>query len=284
MNTRALLASPLGFLIGVSLGALGGGGSILAVPALVYVAGQDPRSATTTSLFVVGIAAIWGMVEHLRAGHVRLRAGLAFGVAGIGGSLLGSQLNRLVDGDVLLLAFAGLMVVAAWRMCARECRAFVEAEVHAERAATLAPPARLVERSRAVTLTRQRTGLHPALVARVLVAGTVVGFMTGFFGVGGGFVIVPALVLALGFPMPDAVGTSLLVIAVNSLMAMTTRLATTGVEWDVAVPFTVAAVLGVTAGKRVAERVATRTLVKGFVVLMVVVATYTAARSLVALT
>lgn len=284
MNPRALLASPLGFLIGVSLGALGGGGSILAVPALVYVAGQDPRAATTTSLFVVGVAAVWGMVEHLRAGHVRVGAGLAFGLAGIGGSLLGSHLNRLVDGDVLLLAFSVLMVVAAWRMCARECRKFVEAEVHPDRADAIEPPARLADRSGTVTLTRPRTGVHPAVVVRVLVAGSVVGFMTGFFGVGGGFVIVPALVLALGFTMPDAVGTSLLVIAVNSAMALSTRLATTGVEWDVALPFTVAAVLGVTVGKRIADRVATRTLVKSFVVLMATVAAYTAARSVLALT
>ena len=94
---RALLASPLGFLIGVALGALGGGGSILAVPALVYAAGESPKAATTTSLVVVGVTALGGAVAHYRAGRVRVTAGLVFGLAGIGGSLLGSSLNRAMS-------------------------------------------------------------------------------------------------------------------------------------------------------------------------------------------
>lgn len=116
MNPRALLVSPLGFLIGVSLGALGGGGSILAVPVLVYAAGEDPKAATTTSLVVVGATAVGGMVAHLRAGHVRVVPGVLFGLAGVGGSLLGTQMNHRVDENLLLLAFAFLMVIAAWRM------------------------------------------------------------------------------------------------------------------------------------------------------------------------
>ena len=100
---RVLLASPLGFLIGLSLGALGGGGSILAVPVLVYAAGQDARAATATSLFLVGTAALVGMVAHFRAGRVRLGTGLAFGLAGIGGSLAGTAVNHRLDPDVLLL-------------------------------------------------------------------------------------------------------------------------------------------------------------------------------------
>ena len=110
------LTLPLGLLIGLALGALGGGGSILAVPALVYVVGLDAKDAVTTSLVVVGVAALGGMVGHWRAGHVRLAAGLWFGMAGIAGSLLGSHVNRTVAPDVLLTAFAGVMVVAAWRM------------------------------------------------------------------------------------------------------------------------------------------------------------------------
>ena len=113
---RALLTSPFGFLIGLSLGALGGGGSILAVPVLVYIAGESPQAATTTSLIVVGLDALVGMGEHLRAGRVEVRPGLLFGLAGVGGSFLGSALNRGLDPDVLLLAFSGLIVIAAWRM------------------------------------------------------------------------------------------------------------------------------------------------------------------------
>ncbi len=113
---RALLVSPLGFLIGVSLGALGGGGSILAVPVLVYAAGQGAKAATATSLLLVGSAALVGMGVHHRAGRVRVRTGIMFGLAGIGGSIAGTALNRRLDPDALLLGFSVLILVAAWRM------------------------------------------------------------------------------------------------------------------------------------------------------------------------
>jgi uncharacterized membrane protein YfcA len=265
---RELLASPLGFLIGVSLGALGGGGSILAVPALVYGAGQGAKAATTTSLLVVGITALLGMVSHWRAGRVRLREGLVFGAVGIGGSLVGSQLNKAVDPDLLLLAFAGLMVVAAWRMWASASRPGLPA------------PRSVGAAAAAVPLQAERT---VATILKVVAAGTLVGFLTGLFGVGGGFVIVPALVLALRFPMPDAVGTSLLVIALNAAFALGQRLPTTPVEWGVALPFLVAGLLGVVAGRRLADRLPAVALTRWFVGLLVVVAAYTALRSALAL-
>ncbi|MDR3650558.1 MAG: sulfite exporter TauE/SafE family protein, partial [Acidimicrobiales bacterium] len=120
-------------------------------------------------------------------------------------------------------------------------------------------------------------------VVKVVAAGTVVGFMTGFFGVGGGFIIVPALVLALGFDMPTAIGTSLLVIAVNCAVALASRLATTGVDWHVALPFTVAALAGAVAGNHLASRTRASTLLRWFAVLLVAVAAYTLARSLASL-
>jgi uncharacterized protein len=259
VDLRALLASPLGFLIGLSLGALGGGGSILAVPALVYVAGQDPKAATATSLVLVGVTSLIGLIPHVRAGNVRVGAGLLFGLAGVAGNVAGSSANQAVDPEVLLLAFAGVMLVAAAAMWRRSNR----------------PPA-VVEGA--------ALRVDAALVARVLAAGTVVGVLTGFFGVGGGFVIVPALVLALRFEMPVAVGTSLLVIAINSGVALLARLGSGApVEWSVIVPFTVASVLGVFAGARVAARVPSRVLTRWFVYLLVAVAVYTAARSLLAL-
>src|SRR5438105_3227583 len=113
---RVLLASPLGFLIGLSLGALGGGGSILAVPALVYAAGQSPRSATATSLLLVGSASLVGMLAHQRAGRVRVGTGLTFGFVGLGGSIAGAAINRRMDPNILLLAFSVLILIAAWRM------------------------------------------------------------------------------------------------------------------------------------------------------------------------
>jgi uncharacterized protein len=244
---RAFLASPLGFLIGLSLGALGGGGSILAVPVLVYAAGQGPKSATTTSLLLVGIASAVGMMGHLRAGRVAVGTGLAFGLTGIGGSLVGSAINRRSNPNVLLLAFAGLVLVAAWRMltgcptCTRvgELNAMATAEGGAG-----------TRRFNAMT------------VATVLAAGTAVGFLTGLFGVGGGFVIVPALTLGLKLPMPKAVGTSLLVIVVNTTVALMT-----------------AAIGGVLTGTRIADRLDPKRSLRAFSALLVAVALYTALRA-----
>ncbi len=270
---RGLLASPLGFLIGVSLGALGGGGSILAVPALVYAAGQDPKAATTTSLVLVTITALIGIIPHWRAGRVRFAAGAIFGLAGIGGSLLGSHWNKAANPDVLLLAFSVLMLVAAYAMWRR-----VQAA---------APPARsagAAANTDDTSLAQTDVRIDASTVIKVILAGSFVGLLTGFFGVGGGFVIVPALVLALGFTMPEAVGTSLLVIAVNSTVALATRLPGGTVDWGIVVPFTIASLIGVVVGSHLASTRDPSFLQKWFVILLVVVAFYTATRSILALT
>lgn len=266
---RAFLASPLGFLIGVSLGALGGGGSILAVPALVYVAGQSPSAATASSLVLVTIASLVAIAVHGRAGRVRHAEGGVIGLAGLGGAVAGSRLNLLVDGDVLLLAFSGVMLAAAALM--------LRSASHSRRLPRAAGAAV------AVATPPLRDRLDAGMVVRVLVAGTGIGLLTGFFGVGGGFVIVPVLVLLLGFTMPDAVGTSAVVIVVNSLVSLTTRLGDGGVEWAVVAPFALSSITGVVVGGRLAGRGDPSTLQRWFVVLLVAVAVYTATRSALAL-
>jgi uncharacterized membrane protein YfcA len=263
---RALLASPLGLLIGISLGALGGGGSILAVPALVYAAGQTPKHATTTSLVLVAITALIGLVPHWRANRVRFAAGTLFGLVGIAGSLVGSHWNQAANPDLLLLAFAGLMFVAATAMWRRARRPQASAPARSLSSAAAAPAA----------LVRP---VDAALAMKVAAAGTIVGFLTGFLGVGGGFVIVPALVLALGFTMPDAIGTSLLVITINSLVALSARLQTDAIEWGTVIPFTLASLIGVVIGTRLASAKQSTSLERWFVVLLVAVATYTALQS-----
>jgi len=270
---RALLASPLGFLIGLSLGALGGGGSILAVPALVYAAGQDPKAATATSLLLVGSAALVGMGTHWRAGRVRVGTGVMFGLAGIGGSLAGSALNHHLDPDVLLLGFAGLVCIAAWRMLTGRPTCTNVGETRE------LGPAVLPDDRHGTTLTLTRRSIDTRTVVTVLVAGSAVGFLTGLFGVGGGFVIVPALALGLKLPMPQAIGTSLLVIAINSGVALTTRLATTTIDWHITLPFTVAAIAGVLSGGKVADRLDPERSLRWFAGLLVAVAAYTAIRA-----
>lgn len=263
---RGFLSSPLGFLIGFALGAFGGGGSILTVPALVYAAGQSPSDATTTSLLIVAGAAAFGLIGHWKAGRVRATQGIIFGLVGIGGSIAGTKLNSHLDGDLLLGAFSLLILVAAWRML------------------TGCPSCTRVGEELAISdASGPGQGRGPITkVLLIVAAGTAVGFVTGLFGVGGGFVIVPALTLALGFTMTDAVGTSLLVIIINAMIALMARGGIEAVEWNVAIPFTIAALLGVGSGVASAGRFQAETLLRGFVALLVAVAIYTGAQSMVA--
>jgi uncharacterized membrane protein YfcA len=270
---RALLASPLGFLIGLLLGALGGGGSILAVPVLVYAAGQDPKAATSTSLLLVGTAAVVGMSAHYRVGRVRVGVGVLFGLAGVPGSIAGTALNRGINPDVLLLGFSVLVVIAAWRMVVGcpSCTKVGEERV-------LAAPPKGAGEGVAV---RRRIDIAKAL--EIVAAGSAVGFLTGLFGVGGGFIIVPALALLLGLTMSEAIGTSLLVIAINSAVALLLRLGESTVEWRVAVPFTVTTIAGVVVGKRVHDRLNPEASLRWFAALLIAVALATAAQAISAL-
>lgn len=305
------VATALALFIGLSLGAVGGGGSILAVPVLVGVAGLPVGEATTGSLVVVGVSSLVGMVSHHLAGRVRILPGLAFGLAGIGGALVGTRINDALDGDVLLVAFAAVMLVVSARMLQNLRRP--SAAGSAGDLPLLLPDPEPVERrsptaswqdgavvrryvSTSATgpsvatrpdgtapTTAGRGNVSARQVALVLATGTAVGLLTGTFGVGGGFVIVPALMLVLGFPIAEATGTSLLVIAVNSGVALAMRGDLGGVDWSVIAPFTAAAVVGVLGGRRLADRVPARTLTAALTGLIVVVALWTAAKGVVGL-
>ncbi len=276
---RALLASPLGFLIGMALGSVGGGGSILAVPALVYVAGQNPHAATTTSLVVVGATALGGMFSHLRAGRVKLGPGIVFGLVGTGGSLLGAMISKQIPSNLLLFLFSFLILFAAYRMWPKGSK---ESQVQGSDLDDAEGGSLSVSGS-SVAVATTATNARTKMIILVLVTGTVVGFLTGLFGVGGGFVIVPALVLALKYDMPEAVGTSLLVIGVNSAIALLGRIATSHVQWSIAIPFTIAGLLGSLVGRRISDKVPVRTLAKSFVALLLVVGAYVAIKSVTVL-
>lgn len=265
---RALLASPLGFVVGLSLGALGSGGSILAVPALVHAAGQTPREATATSLLLVGTAAVFGLRAHARARRVDWKTGIGFGLTGVAGSFAGTALNRRLDANVLLLAFSGLILLAAWRMMTAcpTCTRSGEADV----LGTEAP-------------SRRHAPLTIRRALEILAAGSGVGFLTGLFGVGGGFVIVPTLTLLLGFAMPEAIGTSLLVVAINSAVALLARIGDANIDWTVALAFTAAAVAGVLAGGRVADRIDAQRSLRLFAAGLVLLALFTGGSAALAL-
>ncbi len=300
----AVVAIPAGLLIGLALGALGGGGSILTVPALVYLLHQQPHAATTGSLLIVGITALVGMAAHWRAGRVRPVQGITFGVLGIAGSYAGTRLSASVSPDLLLTLFAVLMLAAATAMLRRRVPAGRPAPAIQPEPSGGPPPGSAAAPgpgggTRTVTLDRptaaERPGTraaawrHPRGVTarqalKVAAAATGVGLLTGFFGVGGGFVIVPALVLALGFEMPAAVGTSLLVIAVNSASALTARLGGgMSLDWPLLGVFTLAALAGTLAGNRIASRVSASRLTAAFTGLLIAVAVYSLCRSLPAL-
>lgn len=230
----AVLTVLLAVVVGLSLGLLGGGGSILMVPLLVYVAGMDPKEAIAASLVVVGVTAAMSVVGHARAGRVRWRTGLIFGAAGMAGAFAGGLLGGLLPGALLLAGFAVMMVVTA------------------------------------VAMLRGRTDLDPARahtelpIARVLLDGGVVGLVTGLVGAGGGFLVVPALALLGGLPMGVAVGTSLLVIAMKSFAGLAGYLTSVTLDWPFVAAITVAAVLGSVVGSRLVGRIPGEALQQAF--------------------
>lgn len=220
----------LAVLVGITLGLLGGGGSILTVPLLVYVAGMETKEAIATSLLVVGVTSAIGAVAHARAGRVRWRTGLIFGVAGMAGAYIGGRFAAFVPGQWLLIGFALMMAATALAML------------------------------------RPRRQIDPAATPshlptiRILLDGLVVGLVTGLIGAGGGFLVVPALALLGGLPMPVAIGTSLVVIAMKSMAGLAGYLSSVSIDWSLAAMVTSAAVVGALIGGRLAGRVPPDTL------------------------
>ena len=195
-----LTAIPFGLAIGIALGMLGGGGSVLAVPVLVYVLGQSVHQATTASLVVVTAGALAGGLGHARENHVCWRHAGAFVFAAIPGIVAGTALGNTVSGSTLIAAFAVIMLIAAaatWRKASQRTE------------------------GRA-----QEPACPPLRQARTIAAGLLIGALTGFFGVGGGFLIVPTLTVFLALSMRLAIGTSLAIITATSALALTTHLLT----------------------------------------------------------
>lgn len=229
-------------LIGLALGTLGGGGSILTVPVLVYVLGYDPKLAIAMSLPVVGTAALVGVVSHWRAGNVRLQTAAIFGSVAMVGSYTGARASIWLTGRLQLLILGTVMIVAAASMLRSAIRDRIAPTVES-------PP-------------------HPAIMLSV---GFGVGLLTGVIGIGGGFLIVPALVILGRVPMKSAVGTSLLVIAMNSLSGYLGYHGRELVPWDFVVRFSAVAVVGILAGTALVRHISTRQLKRAFALLLVVI-------------
>ncbi len=244
------IALALAVLIGLSLALLGGGGSIITVPVLVYAAGVSPQDAVPMSLAIVGAVSLLGTVQKARGGLVHWPAVGAFGAAGIFGAMLGAQGTRLVPPQILLLLFALLMLAVAIKMWRQ--------------------PARDPERGAECKL------------ARCLAAGFVVGALTGFLGVGGGFLLVPALAYFALLSTPTAVGTSLAIIALNSFGGLLGHWKSASGHWQLTGLFLLAAIVGMLAGLPLTKRISARALNRSFAVFVAVVGLFVVGQTILA--
>lgn len=235
MELSLVIVLVLAVLVGTALGLLGGGGSILMVPLLTYVAGMEPKEAIAASLFVVGVTSLSSAFAHARAGNVRWRTGVVFGAAGMAGAFLGGLVGGHLPGTLLMVAFALMMVATAGGM--------------------------LLERKK-ISAPGEKPRTFP--LRRTILDGLVVGLVTGLVGAGGGFLVVPALVLLGGVAMPVAVGTSLLVIAMKSFAGLAGYMTTVSSDWALVVTVTALTVAGSFIGALLTSRVPETALRKGF--------------------
>lgn len=244
MDIIWILGHLLALGIGMSLGLLGGGGSILAVPILIYVMGLSPREAIAASLFIVGIVSLLGLIPHAKAGNVSLKLALTFAPAAMVGAYAGARLAELpaITETIQVVAFGIVMLLASILMIRKGQRKAKPVEP------ALSPP--------------KSPSLGKLLI--IPLEGLFVGIITGFVGVGGGFAIIPALVLLGGTPMKEAIGTSLLIIAFKSATAFLGYLDQVSLDWGLMISFTLAASLGTYGGAMLSHRLDASHLQKAF--------------------
>jgi uncharacterized protein len=279
-----IATAALGLVIGLVIGGLGGGGGALTVPALVYLLGLTAQDATTSSVLIVGISSLAGVATRMRDRSVHWRTGLAFGAVGVPVAWLGSVLNHRVAEPVVLVTFAAVTVLAAVAMLVesrpRECGTGECGTGECDAPADAASPSG--GGGGTVVAARPAVGRRRMLarVGVVVGGGAAVGFLTGFLGVGGGFLVVPVLVIALRMPLAAAAGTSLLIMVLNAASALASRFGDLSVDWAVVVPFTLASVVGTLLGRRVAGRLSGATLTRLFAVLLLLIGIFVGAESL----
>lgn len=252
-----LLGLAVGLAVGAVVGLVGAGGAIIAVPALVYLVGLDPADAVPTSLVVVGASAVAGVLPRIKTA-VDWPLVLLIGAAGFPASWAGAAVGRMLDEDLLMLFFSGIMVLAGIRMLA----------------GTRDRPDPFPAAGRARWL---------AVAPRALAIGVLVGFLTGLLGVGGGFLIIPALTLLLGVPIRTAVGTSLAIIAINSASGFAAHLDGLSIDWSLTLGFAAVAVASSLAAARIAHRLNDRLVTRTFAVVIFLVAAWVAAGTLAGL-
>lgn len=235
MDFSLTLTFALALVIGLTLGLLGGGGAILAVPVLTYITSLDPVQAIPTSLFVVGVTSLVSLTLHALKKRVVWRTGLVFGLAAMVGAFVGGRVGTYVPAPVLMFSFAAVMTAAAIAMIRGRRQAGDQQEQPRE-----------------------------LPIGKALAIGTVVGLVSGFVGAGGGFLIVPALVLLSRLPMARAVATSLLIITMQSASGLAGYAVSTSLDWSLATAIAGLAVAGSFIGFWLSNRLPSQGLRKGF--------------------
>lgn len=226
----------LAILAGLSLGLLGGGGSILTVPILVYALSTPPKVAVAMSLAIVGIATLFGALGHFKNKNIDFKVALIFGAAAIPSTFLGTFLSQYISGSVQLMIFAIVMLLAASFM-------FKEKKEIEQKSFN---------------------------IAMTLISGSIVGVMTGLIGVGGGFLIVPSLMYFTGINMKKSVGTSLFIISLNSFFGFLSYIDKVAIDWVFLAKFTGFTIFGIILGSTLVNYVSQRTLKKVFAIFLVV--------------
>ncbi|MEM0157898.1 MAG: sulfite exporter TauE/SafE family protein [Thermoplasmataceae archaeon] len=240
------LSAISGFLVGFTLGLIGGGGSILAIPLLIYFVGYDhPHLAIGTTALAVGVNAYLNLIPHTIKGNVSYKTGLTFTAPGIIGVLIGSELGLITPGQVLLFFFSFLMIAIAIYMLKRKC----------------------VERSISENVVRRST-------LKLVSVGLAVGFASGYFGIGGGFLIVPGLLFGGGLNIIQAVGTSLMSVGTFGVVTAIRYWISGELDLVVSAIFIIGGILGGWLGARIASNVPRKRLTQMFAVIVIVVAIY----------
>lgn len=240
----------LGLFIGIAQGLLGAGGAILLLPILVYIIGIEVQHAVPISLAVAGSNAMLGTAFHWYAGHVRIRQALVFGLPGMLTAYIGADLSHAMDGAILLSFFAMLMLLIALLM--------------------LRPD--LLPQGEGNTPACANQPLGPVCLIRTIVAGASVGILSGMLGVGGGFLIVPAMTLLLAVPMSDAVGTSQIIVASNSVAGLLGHLDSVIPDWSLIIIFLSSGLVGVVIGTSLVHRWSSELLRTIFAIVVVILA------------
>lgn len=250
-----MFTTVLGYLlavcIGISLGLIGGGGSILAVPILVYVMGVGSKAAIAMSLVIVGSVSLVGVIPHWLQGNVKLKVAAAFTPAAMLGSYLGARLTALpvITDTLQIVCFGVVMLVASTLMIREGSKKTAVARV---------------ESTELAKRTVKKKTAHQYKWLAIPVEGLGVGLLTGFVGVGGGFLIIPALVLLGDIPMKQAIGTSLLIIAAKSASGFMGYANQVQVDWSLVISFTLAATIGTLLGSYLTRLIDAKYLQKGF--------------------